>query len=694
MPVTSITPVADYSVEGDVAIVTINSPPVNALSQSVREGLKLGVEKAEADPQVKATVVICAGRTFIAGADITEFGKPHAAPFLPDVLDKIENAKKPVVAALHGTALGGGFEVALTAHYRIAVPSAKCGLPEIKLGLIPGAAGTQRLPRLVGVETALDVILSGTPFGARDAKTWGVVDALAEEGKLRDGAIAFAQGLIADKAPLKKVRDRDEKLAPARGKPEIFDAIRKANARKFRGFEAWEKAIESVKNAVDLPFAEGMAKERDMFMALLGSTQSKAQRHVFFAERAAAKIADIGPDVPTKPIARVGVIGAGTMGGGISMNFLTAGIPVTIVETSQEALDRGVSIMRRNYENTAKKGRMTMDEVEARMGRLTPTLDFGALAEADLVIEAVYENMEIKKSIFERLDGVAKPGAILASNTSYLDIDEIAAKTKRAQDVLGMHFFSPANVMRLLEIVRGEKTSKTTLATVAALAPRIGKVGVTVGVCYGFVGNRMLAERQREAGKLILEGATPSSVDRVLTDFGMPMGPFAMSDLAGLDIGWSAETSRRASIRDILCEEGRRGQKSGSGFYDYDAERNAKPSAHVEEIIRAFAASKGIPQRQISNAEILERCIYPMINEGAKILEEGKAQRASDIDVVWIYGYGWPVYRGGPMFYADTVGLKTVLDKLKEFQAKFGDDFKPAALLEKLAAKGGTFSKA
>ncbi len=691
---TSITPVADYSVEGDVAIVTINSPPVNALSQSVREGLKLGVEKAEADPQVKATVVICAGRTFIAGADITEFGKPHAAPFLPDVLDKIENAKKPVVAALHGTALGGGFEVALTAHYRIAVPSAKCGLPEIKLGLIPGAAGTQRLPRLVGVETALDVILSGTPFGARDAKTWGVVDALAEEGKLRDGAIAFAQGLIADKAPLKKVRDRDEKLAPARGKPEIFDAIRKANARKFRGFEAWEKAIESVKNAVDLPFAEGMAKERDMFMALLGSTQSKAQRHVFFAERAAAKIADIGPDVPTKPIARVGVIGAGTMGGGISMNFLTAGIPVTIVETSQEALDRGVSIMRRNYENTAKKGRMTMDEVEARMGRLTPTLDFGALAEADLVIEAVYENMEIKKSIFERLDGVAKPGAILASNTSYLDIDEIAAKTKRAQDVLGMHFFSPANVMRLLEIVRGEKTSKTTLATVAALAPRIGKVGVTVGVCYGFVGNRMLAERQREAGKLILEGATPSSVDRVLTDFGMPMGPFAMSDLAGLDIGWSAETSRRASIRDILCEEGRRGQKSGSGFYDYDAERNAKPSAHVEEIIRAFAASKGIPQRQISNAEILERCIYPMINEGAKILEEGKAQRASDIDVVWIYGYGWPVYRGGPMFYADTVGLKTVLDKLKEFQAKFGDDFKPAALLEKLAAKGGTFSKA
>ena len=610
------------------------------------------------------------------------------------MLDRIENAKKPVIAALHGTALGGGFEVALTAHYRIAVPSAKCGLPEIKLGLIPGAGGTQRLPRLVGVETALDVILSGTPFGAREAKDWGVVDALAEEGKLRDGAIAFAKRLIADKAPLKKVRDRDEKLAPARGEPAIFETIRKANARKFRGFEAWLKAIESVKNAVDLPFDEGVKKEREMFMALLGSTQSKAQRHVFFAERAAAKIADIGPDVATKPIARVGVIGAGTMGGGISMNFLSAGIPVTMVETSKDALERGVSIMRKNYENTARKGRMTMDEVEARMGRLTPTLDFGALAEADLVIEAVYENMDLKKSIFERLDGVAKPGAILASNTSYLNIDEIAAKTKRPEDVLGMHFFSPANVMRLLEIVRGEKTSKPVLATIAALAPKIGKVGVTVGVCHGFVGNRMLAERQREAGKLILEGATPWAVDRVLTDFGMPMGPFAMSDLAGLDIGWSAETSKRGSIRDILCEEGRRGQKTGAGFYDYDAARNAKPSAHVEEIIRAFAASKGIAQREISDAEILERCIYPMINEGAKILEEGKAQRASDIDVVWIYGYGWPVYRGGPMFFADTVGLKTVLAKLKEFQATFGDDFKPAALLEKLAAEGGAFSKA
>jgi 3-hydroxyacyl-CoA dehydrogenase len=691
--VSSINPVAELTIDGDVATVTINSPPVNALSQVVRDGLKRGVEAAETNPAVKAIIIMCAGRTFIAGADISEFGKPPAAPYLPDVLDTIENASKPVVAALHGTALGGGFEVALTAHYRIAVPSAKCGLPEIKLGLIPGAGGTQRLPRLIGVEKALDVILSGTPFGAREAKEWGVVDELAEEGKLHESAVRFTRRLIAEKAPLKKVRDRSEKLEAARRQPKVFEAIRRANAPKFRGFEAWEKAIESVKNAVDLPFDEGIVKERQMFMALLATTQSKAQRHVFFAERQAQKIADGGPDEPTRPIRSVGVIGAGTMGGGIAMNFLSAGIPVTIVETAREALDRGVSIMRRNYENTARKGRLTMDEVEGCMGRLTPTLDFGALAEADLVIEAVYENMDLKKSVFERLDGVAKPGAILASNTSYLDIDEIAAKTKRAEDVLGTHFFSPANVMRLLEIVRGAKTSKSVVATIAQLAPKIGKVGVVVGVCYGFVSNRMLAERRREATKLVLEGATPWDVDRVLVDFGMPMGPFAMSDLAGLDIGWSAETSTRSTIREILCEEGRRGQKTGAGFYDYDEARNAKPSAHVETIIRDFAASKGVEQRAIADTEIIERCTYPMINEGAKILEEGKAQRASDIDIIWIYGYGWPVYRGGPMFYADTVGLKTVLERLRAFEARFGADFKPAPLLEKLAAEGGSFSR-
>jgi 3-hydroxyacyl-CoA dehydrogenase len=689
----AINSVVDLSIDGDVAVLTINSPPVNALSQAVRDGLNQGLKQADANGAVKAIVIICDGRTFIAGADIAEFGKPPALPYLPEVLDRMENASKPIIAALHGTALGGGFEVALTAHYRIAVPSAKCGLPEIKLGIIPGAGGTQRLPRLIGPEKALDVILSGTPFGAREARGWGVVDELAEEGKLRDSAVAYARRLIADKAPLKKVRDRSDKIEPARGKPEIFETVRKANARKFRGFEAWEKAIESVKNAVDLPFDDGMARERAIFGELVRSTQSKAQRYVFFAERQAAKVADIPADTPTRKIAKVGVIGAGTMGGGIAMNFLNAGVPVTIVETSKEALDRGVSIIRRNYENTAKKGRLTLAEVEERTGRLSPTLDFNALANADLVIEAVFEDIDLKKSIFERLDTIAKPGAILASNTSYLDVDAIAAKTKRPEDVLGTHFFSPANVMRLLEVVRGQKTSKSVLATITQLAPKIGKVPVVVGVAHGFVGNRMLAQRQREAQKLILEGATPSDVDRVLVDFGLPMGPFAMSDLAGLDIGWSAATSKRASIRDILCEEGRRGQKTGAGFYDYDEARNAKPSAKVEGIIRDFAKSKGVEQRKISDAEILERCIYPMINEGAKILEEGKAQRASDIDIVWINGYGWPVYRGGPMFYADAIGLKTVLAKLKEFEGKFGDDFKPAALLEKLAAEGGTFTK-
>jgi 3-hydroxyacyl-CoA dehydrogenase len=687
----AVNPVADLTAHGDIAVLTLNSPPVNALSAAVRDGLKRGVEAANGDPNIKAIVVICAGRTFIAGADISEFGKPPAKPFLPDVLDVIEGADKPVVAAIHGTALGGGFEVALTAHCRIAVPSAKFGLPEIKLGLIPGAGGTQRLPRLVGVEKALDVILSGTPFDAAAAKEWGVVDALAEEGKLLDGALTFARKLIDEKAPLRKLRDLSDKIDAARGKPEIFEAIRKANARKFRGFEAWLKAIESVKNAVDLAFDEGVAAERRMFMDLLGTTQSKAQRYVFFAERQAAKIPDVPDDAPTRPVRTVGVIGAGTMGGGISMNFLNAGIPVTIVETSQEALDRGLSIIRKNYEATAKKGRMSAADVENRMALLKGTLDFDALADKDMVIEAVFEDMAIKKDVFARLDRIAKPGAILASNTSYLNVDEIAATTRRPQDVLGTHFFSPANIMRLLEIVRGDKTGKDVVATSMQLAKKIGKIGVLVGVCHGFVGNRMLAQRQREANKLIVEGATPSDVDRVLYDFGLPMGPFAMSDLAGLDIGWSKEKSSSSTIREILCERGRRGQKTGAGFYDYDEQRNPKPSPLVEQIIADFSEKKGVNRRAISDEEILERCIHPMINEGAKILEEGKALRASDIDIVWINGYGWPVYRGGPMFYADTIGLTTVLERMKAFQATMGDDFKPAALLERLAASGGQF---
>ena len=688
---TAINAVTTLDVDGPIATITIDSPPVNALSVNVRDGIKRAVEAAEADGAVQAMVLICGGRTFIAGADISEFGKPHREPGLPSVLDRIEFASKPVVAAVHGTALGGGFEVALTAHYRVATPSAKFGLPEIKLGLIPGAGGTQRLPRLIGVEKALDVILSGAPFGSSDAKAWGVVDELVEEGQLRAGAEAFARKLVETGAPLRKVRDFDDKLAEARAKPEIFEAVRKANARKFRGFEAWEKAIASVRNATTLPFDEGMLKEREMFLGLLGTTQSKAQRYVFFAERQTAKIPDIAADEATRPIKAVGVIGAGTMGGGIAMNFLNAGIPVTIVETAQEALDRGLQIIRRNYENTAKKGRLTMADVEARMGRLSGSLDLAALADRDLIIEAVFESMPLKKEIFAKLDAIAKPGAILASNTSYLDVDEIAATTKRPQDVLGMHFFSPANVMRLLEIVRGAKTSKDVVATALRLASAIGKIGVVVGVCHGFVGNRMLAQRQREAQKLILEGAMPWDVDRVLVEFGLPMGPFAMSDLAGLDIGWSKETSTRSTIREILCEEGRRGQKTGAGFYDYDEARNASPSALVEGIITAFSLRQGVARRAIPDQEILERCIYPMINEGAKILEEGKALRASDIDIVWINGYGWPVYRGGPMFYGDTVGLKTVLAKMESFQAAMGDDFAPSPLLARLAREGGAF---
>jgi 3-hydroxyacyl-CoA dehydrogenase len=688
----SINAVADLSLRGDVAVLTLNSPPVNALSATVRDGLRRGVEAANADPAARAIVLICAGRTFIAGADIAEFGKPPSDPRLPDVLETIENAGKPVIAAVHGTALGGGFEVALTAHYRVAAASAKFGLPEIKLGLIPGAGGTQRLPRLIGVEKALEVILSGAPFSAREAKDWGVVDALVEEGGLLEGALDFARKLIADKAPMRKVRDLDDKISAARGKPEIFEAIVKANARKQRGFEAWRRAIDSVKNALDMPFDAAVAAERKMFVELLGTTQSKAQRYVFFAERQAAKIPDVPDDTATRPVTAVGVIGAGTMGGGIAMNFLNAGLPVTIVETSQDALERGLAVIRKNYESTARKGRMSAAEVEKRMALLSGALDLSALSDRDLVIEAVFEDMKIKKDVFGRLDAIAKPGAILASNTSYLNIDEIAATTKRPEDVIGMHFFSPANVMRLLEVVRGAKTSQSVISTAMQLAKKIGKIGVLVGVCHGFVGNRMLAQRQREANKLIIEGAAPWDVDRVLYDFGLPMGPFAMSDLAGLDIGWSKETSKSATIREILCEKGRRGQKTGAGFYDYDEARNARPSPLVEEIIAEFSAKKGVARRTIFDEEILQRCLYPMINEGAKILDEGKALRASDIDIVWINGYGWPVYRGGPMFYADTIGLGEVLAKMKAFQSAMGDDFKPSPLLERMVSEGNTFT--
>ncbi|WP_333807152.1 3-hydroxyacyl-CoA dehydrogenase NAD-binding domain-containing protein [Phenylobacterium sp.] len=689
---TAINPVTDLSMDGDVAVITLNSPPVNALSANVREGLFEGFKAATANPDAKAIVLICEGRTFIAGADITEFGGASRGPSLFDVQEMMENAPKPVIAAIHGTALGGGLEVALVAHYRVAVPSARLGLPEVNLGLLPGAGGTQRLPRVAGVEKALEMMTSGRHAPAKEALEMGLVDELAEEGKLREAAVAFARRCVAENKPLVKVRDNNTKVEAARGKPEIFEAFRKANARKFRGFLAPEYNIRCIEAAVNLPFDEGLAVERKLFGELVTGSQSAAQRYSFFAERQAQKIPDVPDDTPLIPVKSVGIIGAGTMGGGIAMNFANVGIPVTLVEVQKEALERGLKVIRGNYERTASRGGITAAQVEERMALITGSLDMNDLAPVDLVIEAVFERMDVKKDIFTKLDAICRPGAILATNTSGLNIDEIASVTKRPEAVIGLHFFSPANVMKLLEIVRADHTSKSVIATSMKLAKQIGKIAALVGVCPGFVGNRILAQRQREAQKLVMEGAMPWDVDRVLYDFGFPMGPFAMSDLAGLDIGWVKERSKGESIRDVLCEMDRRGQKTGAGYYDYDENRNARPSPVTEKIINDFIVKTGSNPRTVSDEEILERCIYPMINEGVKILEEGKAIRSSDIDVVWQNGYGWPVYRGGPMWYGDQIGPAKVLEKMKEFQAKMGDDFKPAALLEKLVADGKKFS--
>jgi 3-hydroxyacyl-CoA dehydrogenase len=688
---TAINDVTDLSKDGDIAVLTLNSPPVNALSAAVRDGLAEGFRQAIADDSVKAIVLVCEGKTFIAGADISEFGKAPRGASLFDVQNAMENSPKPAIAAIHGTALGGGLEVALSCHYRVAVPSARCGLPEVNIGLLPGAGGTQRLPRIVGVEKALEMVTSGQHVPAKACLEMGLVDEIVPEGKLRDGAVAFARKVVAEKRPLKKVRDSNEKVEAARGKPEIFAKFRKDTARKFRGFLAPEYNIRCIEAAVEKPFDDGIKVERELFRELVTGNQSAAQRHVFFAERSVWKIPGIPDDTQTIPVNKVGIIGAGTMGGGIAMNFANAGIPVTIVEMQQEALDRGLSVIRKNYENTAKRGRLTMDDVEKRTGLIKGSLKLEDLADCDLTIEAVYENMDVKKDIFRKLDGIVKQGAILATNTSALNIDEIASVTKRPEAVIGLHFFSPANVMRLLEVVRADKTSNAVIATSMQIAKKIGKIAALVGVCPGFVGNRILAQRQREAQKLMFEGAMPWDIDRVLYDFGFPMGPFAMSDLAGLDIGWIKEKSHGATIRDVLCEMDRRGQKTGAGYYDYDENRNAKPSPVTEKIIKDFVTKSGVNPRQISDEEILERTIYPMINEGAKILEEGKAIRASDIDIVWINGYGWPVYRGGPMFYGDTIGLDKVLAKMKLWQAQMGDAYKPSALLERLVAEGKRF---
>jgi 3-hydroxyacyl-CoA dehydrogenase len=676
---------------GDVLIVTSNNPPVNALGAAVRQGLVAAIEEAEADDAIKAVVIRCEGQTFFAGADITEFGKPPVMPWLPSVVDTIENCSKPVVAAIHGTALGGGLEVALGSHYRVAVPDAKLGVPEVKLGLLPGAGGTQRLPRVAGVQKALEMVTSGTPIGAKEAYAVGLVDRIVE-GELLQHAVAYAEE-VRDIRPLPKSSERDEKLAEARANPAIFDEFRKANGRKFRGFEAPEANIKAVEAAVAKPYAEGVIDERNLFMGLMAGTQAKAQQYFFFAERKAAKIENIPEDTQPRSVKKVGVIGAGTMGGGISMNFLSAGIPVTIFEMNQEALDRGTGVMRKNYEATAAKGRMTGEQVEKAMGLLSPTLDLDALADCDLIIEAVFEQMDVKKDIFTRLDKVMKQGAILASNTSYLNIDEIAAVTSRPQDVVGLHFFSPANVMKLLEVVRGAKTAPDVLITAMQLAKKIRKVAVVAGVCHGFIGNRMLMPRQVEATKLLLEGATPEQVDRVHVEFGMPMGPFQMADLAGVDIGWHRDPSRIENIRDALCAIDRWGQKKGAGFYDYDDKRRPSPSPVVQQIIEDFAARQGVTRRQIDDEEIVERTLYTMVNEGAKILEEGMAQRASDIDVVWVYGYGWPVYRGGPMFWADSEGLQKIVEGLRRQEERMGSDFSFSKLLLDKADKGEKFTR-
>jgi 3-hydroxyacyl-CoA dehydrogenase len=653
----------------DVLVIIVNNPPVNALSWHVRQGLKDGFEEGMNDPTIKAIVLRCDGATFIAGADITEFGKPPQGPDFHSVLSLMEDCPKPIVAAIHGTALGGGLETALCCHYRIAVPSAKLGVPEVKLGLLPGAGGTQRLPRVVGVEAAAMMCSLGDPVPAPKAKDMGLVDRIAGEATLADDAIAYARELIT-------VGPRKTSAQPIKGDASAIEAIKTANARKWKGFDAPYANLACVEAATRLSFDEGMAFERTEFMKLMTGSQSAAQRHIFFAERQAAKIDGLPKDLTLRPVNTVGVIGAGTMGGGIAMNFLAAGIPVTIVEMAEEALDRGVGVIRKNYEASAAKGRFTPEKVEAMMGLLTASLSFDDLADCDLVIEAVYESMDVKKEVFGKLDTIVKPGAILASNTSYLDVNTIAASTSRPQDVLGMHFFSPANVMKLLEVVRGDATAQDALATVMALGKKIGKVAVVAGVCDGFIGNRMLSTRQIPAMQLLLEGATPAQIDKVHTDFGMPMGPFQMSDLAGLDIGWHRDPTKIETIRDALCSAGRFGQKNAKGFYDYDDKRVGTPSPEALAIIEDFRSKSNLAKRDISDQEIIERTLYPMVNEGYLILEEGKAQRASDIDVVWIYGYGWPVYRGGPMFWGDLEGCGKIVEALERHGVKVAKSLK------------------
>jgi len=686
---TQLTQSVRLEFDDDVALIRIDNPPVNALSHHVRQGLLDGMTQAE-ESDATSIVVICDGRTFIAGADITEFSGPPQPPSLQSAQDAMENCSKPVVAAVHGTALGGGLEVALCAHYRVGISSSQYGLPEVKLGLLPGAGGTQRLPRITGASRALEMMTSGDPISADEALACGLIDEIVDD--LESGAIAFARRAVLDDLPLLRIRDRSDKLEDT---PEsLFSDFRTSIAKRTRGFLAPEYNIRCVEAAVELDFDAGLEREQELFRDLMKGTQSKAQQYYFFAERAALKIPGLAKDTPTVDVTHCGVLGAGTMGGGIAMNFANTGIAVTIVEKDEEALERGLAVVRSNYERTAARGGITSDDVETRMGLISGSTDLGDFANCDLVIEAVFEDMSLKKTVFEQLDGICKPGAVLASNTSALDVNEIAAATGRPESVIGMHFFSPANVMKMLEVVRGDATSDTAIATAMGIGRAIGKTPVLCGVCHGFVGNRMLFMRGIEAEKMILEGAAPSQVDQVLFDFGFPMGPFAMSDLAGLDIGWNEATSSGSTVRELLCESGRRGQKNGRGYYTYDPNtRAATPDPEVEEMILAFGERQGIARREVSDQEILERCLYPMVNEGAKILAEGIAIRGSDVDVVWINGYGWPMYTGGPMFWADNIGLPEVSERIRHYSSTVGGDhWEISPLIETLASDGGTLS--
>ena len=696
------------SVENGVGVITVQNPPVNALSPGVPEGILEGIERFGDDDAVNAVVLIGGGRTFIAGADIKEFGKitsgqKRRGPGLTTVIAALENSAKPTVAAIHGFAFGGGLETAQGCHYRVALRSAKVGQPEVKLGIIPGAHGTQRLPRLAGVQKALEMCALGAPVSAQEACDFGILDRVLEGGgyeELLAGAVAFAAEMAARGDPHRKASERSEKLGTPEEAAPLCEAARAIVRKKRRGQMAPLRAIDAVEAAVSLPFEEGIRREAEIFRECLFSTQSKALIHAFFSEREVRKIPDVPKGSPTREIRSAAVIGAGTMGGGIAMSYANAGIPVRLKEVSQEALDRGVAVIRKNYERSVRSGRFSAEWVRQRLDLVTPQTDWSGFGDADIVVEAVFENMALKKEVFNQIDAVAKPGAVLATNTSTLNVDEIASATSRPEDVIGHHFFSPANVMKLLEIVRGERTARDVVSTSMALAKRLRKVGVLVGNCHGFVGNRMFHPYRREAQFLAEEGAKPSRVDRVLYDFGAAMGPMAVGDLAGLDVGMRVRKeaphlyppgTRRPLAEDALCELGRYGQKTGAGWYRYGEDRSRHEDPEVDALLKRVAAEHGIEQRVISDDEILDRIVYALVNEGARILEEGYALRSSDIDIIYLYGYGFPAYRGGPMFYADTVGLDRVLARVEEFHGRHGHWWRPAPLLRELATAGSTF---